>query len=165
MSWFVTSPPGKYDERGRYPLAPLLEEQFELLFGDQPPVNPQGKSERAAWEYAKRYFEGTTAPEGVPPDMLARALEDYAAFGLGIPTFFGQRGRVLARFPGAPIDINPDAATVVYNPGQTIAAMQVRAIKNGVFVERLHPFVPAKYQAANAANVPAVPSPAPANPQ
>lgn len=150
MSWFVSSAPGKYDERGRYPLDPLLEEQFELLFGDAPPVDPQGKSQRPAWEYAKRYFEGIVAPAGVPMTMLERALEDYAAYGFGEPIFFSQRGRVLARFQDNLIDINPDAGTVVYNPGQTIASMQVRRIKSGMYVDRLHPFVPMKYQQANA---------------
>jgi hypothetical protein len=107
--------------------------------------------EKAAWEYAKQYFEGITAPEGAPLDLLDRALAAYVEYGLGTPTFFRQRGRVLARFDGAPLDVNPDAATVIYNPGQTIASMQMRGIKNGRFFERLNPWVPPKYAQMNEA--------------
>lgn len=153
-TWFVQSAPGKYDERGRYPLDPLLEEQFEILFPDEPGV---GKPQRAAWEYAKQYFEGFAVPE-YPPEMIDNAIGAFVAYGFGEPMFFRQRGRILARFPGAPIDINPDAAAVVMGAGQTIASMQVRQIKGGQYVSRLHNFVPPKYALLNDGNKPKDPA-------
>jgi hypothetical protein len=149
MSWFVSSAPGKYDERGRYPLDPELEEQFELLF-EEPGV---GKPARAAWEDAKKNYRGLAVPIGAPLALVEQALADYDAFALGRPIFYEHARRgILARFADNPIDVNPDAATVIYYPGQTIAAMQVRRIKAGAYFARLHPMVPGKYQQANVAN-------------
>lgn len=149
-TWFVESPPGKYDDRGRYPMTPELEEQFEILFGDEPPNKPGPNPVKAAWEDAKKNFRGITAPEGIPLDLLERVFADYEAFELGRPVFYRHATRgILARIDGAPIDVNPDARTVISNPGQTIAAIQVRHIKNGEHFSNLHFMVPMKYSKMN----------------
>lgn len=151
-TWFVESPPGKYDDRGRYPMTPELEEQFEILFepNGEPPVRPGPNPERAAWEDAKKNFRGITAPEGIPLDLLQKIGDDYEAFDLGRPVFYRHAVRgILGRIDGAPIDVNPDATTIIANPGQTIAAIQTRRIKQGEHFAKLHWYVTAKYQKMN----------------
>lgn len=145
MSWFVSSAPSKFVD----PLDPALEVEFELLFGEEPPVKSGPNPERAAWQYARKYFEGIVGPSA-PEEFVNAAVEDYVFFGLGAPVFFSQRGRVLARFPQTPVDFNPDEYSVVYAPDQVAAAWQVNRIKKGVFQPNLSPHVPAKYRLLNA---------------
>ena len=145
MAWFVQSAPGKYGSGGRDPLDPLLEEQFEVLFGDEPGV---GQPDRAAYEYAKKYFEGLAVPD-FSGQMISAAFEEYNRYNFPTPVFFSQRGRLLARFPGTPIDWNPDAASAIIAPWQIICTAQVHLIKSGVHVDPIHPFVPAKFKEMN----------------
>ena len=139
---FVTSAPSRRVD----PLDPALAVEFDVLFGEEPGVGQPG---RAAYEYARKYFEGIVPPSA-PPEFVKAALEDYEFFGFGTPVFFSQRGRVLARFEDAPIDFNPDEYTVVYAPDQVVAVAQVHKIKAGIFVTPLNPLVPFKYQKINA---------------
>jgi hypothetical protein len=145
-----TSAPGKYGPQGRYPLDPLIAEQFEVLFGPEPTVRAKTseKDHRSNWGQARRYFEGLAIPS-VPEHQLALALEDFHYFGFQHPVFFQSRGRVLARFPGNDIAVNPDEASIVAYPGPTIAAMQSARIRAGVKVEPVHPFVPDHLKKAN----------------
>ena len=118
---------------------------FERLFGKQPGV---GNKKRAAWVYAFKYWEGIVESDE-PTEFVDSAFEDYELFGFEPPTFFKQRGRVLARFPGTPIDENPDEFTAVYAPDQVIAARQVHLIKAGIKQDPVNPLVPFVYRKLN----------------
>lgn len=152
MSWFVSSAPGKYDIHGN--MDPLLEAQFEILFGDEePPVKPGPNPERAAWQAARNTFAGITTPDGVPPEALQAAVDMFLSYGFTEPIFYQlTNGRVLARFTTNPVDVNPDAASVIASPGAGIAAMQTNRIKRGEYFPRLHFMVPGKYVQMNEAN-------------
>lgn len=150
MSWFFESAPPR---KKQFELTPELESQFFILFGEKPLNRPANKQQRAAWDYAYRYFEGLELPE-VSQRAIERAADQFEEYDIPIPTFFKQRGRVLARFEGSPIDVNPDARSVALYPVHYIAAKQVDFIKAGEFVENVHPFVPGKYTKLNAENKP-----------
>jgi hypothetical protein len=122
-----------------------LQTDFEGLFGKEPGI---GNKYRSAWLYARKYFEGIFE-SSEPFVFVESALEDYELFRLGEPTFFRQRGRTLARFPGFPIDENPDEYTAVYASDQVVAARQVHLIKRGIQVFPVNPLVPFKYQKLN----------------
>jgi hypothetical protein len=130
-------------------LTPELQDEFEILFGPEPGARPGPNPVRAAWMNAQNDFEGREAPPA-PVEFVEAALEDYILFGVGIPVFYRAEGRLLARFPGAPIDVNPDAYTAIYAPDQVISTMQVHKIKAGEKVAVVNPFVPFKYQKINA---------------
>lgn len=144
LSWFVPSAPSRIED----PLSPELEEEFEVLFGEEPGVRPGPNPERAKWQRARDGFEGITEPSA-PSEFVEAALEDYDFFEVGRPVFYSDKGRVLARFQGAPLDWNPDEYTVVYAPDQVISVIQVKQIKRGIKQDKVNPLVPYKYVRLN----------------